>query len=109
MAQLLDLLRVATPPPPAKPPAVTLRDVLLLTALGHSLASAATPAPFSDVDQQVFKVLHISESGVQRTRYGKWRPQVVLLLWEVWTARGASTHRWHCDAGCLGGRHDARR
>ena len=57
MAQLLDLLRVATPPASSKPPAVTLRDVLLLTALGYSLASAANQAPFSVVDEQVFKVL----------------------------------------------------
>lgn len=67
MAQLLDLLRVATPPPPAKPPAITLRDVLLLTALGYSLASAATPTPFSDVDEQVYKVHH-TLAQVQHTR-----------------------------------------
>ena len=59
MAQLLDLLRVATPPPSAKTPAISLRDVLLLTALGYSLASAAAVEPFSIVDEQVFKVLHV--------------------------------------------------
>ena len=57
MSQLLDLLRVATPPSPAAAqPTITLRDVLHLTALGYSLATATVEAPFSVVDEQVYKV-----------------------------------------------------
>jgi hypothetical protein len=58
MSQLLDLLRVATPPSPTTPPTVTLRDVLHLTAVGYSLATAAMAEPFSVVDEQVYKVRH---------------------------------------------------
>ena len=62
MSQLLDLLRVATTPSPTARPTVTLRDVLQLTALGYSLATAATAEPFSVVDEQVCKVRHPQQS-----------------------------------------------